>query len=78
MTEDQAVYAIKKAYADVIGPRELVAKLEGPTLTLRADPELLQLIDDWRREEPDLPVRSEAVRRMLKAEGERRQKGRRK
>jgi hypothetical protein len=47
-------------------------------LTLRIEPDLVQLIDDWRREEPDLPVRSEAVRRMLKAEGERRAKGKRK
>lgn len=45
-------------------------------LTLRAEPDLLQIIDDWRRDEPDLPVRSEAIRRMLVAEGERRQKAR--
>lgn len=47
-------------------------------LVIRAKPELLKLIDDWRREEPDLPVRSEAVRRMLQAEGERRKRGKRK
>lgn len=44
-------------------------------LTLRVEPDLLQIIDDWRRQEPDLPVRSAAIRRMLIAEGERRQKG---
>ena len=44
-------------------------------LTLRVKPDLLKLIDDWRRHEDDIPVRSEAIRRMLVAEGERRQKG---
>jgi hypothetical protein len=34
-------------------------------LELRLSPSLIRAIDDWRRREPDLPVRSEAVRRML-------------
>jgi hypothetical protein len=34
-------------------------------LELRLSPSLMKAIDDWRRKEPDLPVRSEAVRRML-------------
>ena len=51
---------------------------KGAMLVIRATDNLLKLIDDWRREEPDLPVRSEAVRRMLQAEGERRLKGKRK
>jgi hypothetical protein len=29
-------------------------------------PELLRRIDEWRRLQPDLPSRAEAVRRLLK------------
>jgi metal-responsive CopG/Arc/MetJ family transcriptional regulator len=31
---------------------------------IRVDAEFLQLIDEWRRQQPDLPNRSEAIRRM--------------
>lgn len=29
------------------------------------DDEQLKLLDEWRRQQPDLPTRSEAVRRIL-------------
>jgi hypothetical protein len=32
---------------------------------LRMPPELLEVIDAWRRREPDLPNRSEAIRRLV-------------
>lgn len=32
---------------------------------LRISPVLRSLIDDWRRSEPDIPPRSEAVRRLV-------------
>lgn len=32
---------------------------------LRMSPVLRSMIDDWRRREPDLPPRSEAVRRLV-------------
>jgi hypothetical protein len=32
---------------------------------LRMPPELLETIDAWRRREPDLPNRSEAIRRLV-------------
>jgi hypothetical protein len=44
----------------------------GEIFSLRLPAELVQLIDDWRRDEPDLPVRSEAIRRMVRLESERR------
>ncbi|MGE3583047.1 MAG: hypothetical protein AB7J28_16720 [Hyphomonadaceae bacterium] len=43
---------------------------------VRASPELLEQIDRWRRRQPDLPTRAEALRRLaekaLKAERPRR------
>jgi hypothetical protein len=32
---------------------------------LRTSPSLMRLIDDWRREQEDLPTRSEAIRRLI-------------
>jgi hypothetical protein len=34
-------------------------------LQMRISQELLRSIDDWRRKEPDLPPRAEAVRRLI-------------
>jgi hypothetical protein len=34
-------------------------------LLMRVDAEFLKRIDDWRRLQPDLPSRSEAVRRLV-------------
>lgn len=34
-------------------------------VTLRLGPDAIRVIDKWRREQPDLPSRPEAVRRML-------------
>jgi len=33
--------------------------------SMRAPEDFLNNIDDWRREQPDLPSRSEAVRRLV-------------
>jgi hypothetical protein len=32
---------------------------------IRATPDLIARIDDWRRVQPDLPGRAEAVRRLV-------------
>lgn len=32
---------------------------------VRLPEELLTRIDDWRREQPDIPVRNEAIRQLL-------------
>jgi hypothetical protein len=34
---------------------------------IRADEDFWRMVDDWRRVQPDLPTRSEAVRRMVRA-----------
>jgi metal-responsive CopG/Arc/MetJ family transcriptional regulator len=34
-------------------------------LTLRLTPDLGDKLDEWRREQPDIPSRSEAVRQLL-------------
>lgn len=34
-------------------------------LELRISPRLMKIVDDWRRAEPDIPTRSEAIRRMV-------------
>jgi len=36
----------------------------GTFVGTRLQPEMLKLIDDWRREQPDLPSRPEALRRL--------------
>lgn len=37
------------------------------SFTMRADEEFLRRVDDWRRKQPDLPSRAEAIRRMVMA-----------
>lgn len=32
---------------------------------MRLDPEMIERIDRWRREQPDLPGRAEAIRRLV-------------
>jgi hypothetical protein len=34
------------------------------TIQLRVSPAYLRAVDKWRRHQPDIPVRSEAVRRL--------------
>jgi hypothetical protein len=34
---------------------------------MRMEPETLKKVDDWRRTQPDLPSRAEAVRRLVEA-----------
>jgi metal-responsive CopG/Arc/MetJ family transcriptional regulator len=37
----------------------------GKTIGVRCHDELLDRIDDWRREKDDLPTRAEAIRRLV-------------
>jgi hypothetical protein len=34
---------------------------------MRVSPSFLRLIDEWRRKQPDLPSRAEAIRRLVAA-----------
>ena len=44
---------------------ELMALLNDRTFQMRASDEWLAKIDDWRRKQPDLPSRAEAIRRLV-------------
>jgi hypothetical protein len=37
----------------------------GIQIGTRWSPEIVRLVDEWRREEPDLPGRPEAIRRLV-------------
>ncbi len=39
-------------------------------MQLVTTPEFLRLVDEWRRKQPDIPNRSEAIRRMVKLAAE--------
>lgn len=41
------------------------AKGTGEPVLVRLQPELMGLIDDWRRQQADLPSRAEAIRRLV-------------
>ena len=32
---------------------------------MRASEEWLRMVDDWRRKQPDIPARAEAIRRLV-------------
>jgi hypothetical protein len=40
---------------------------ERKTIGVRCDDEMLKRVDDFRREEPDIPARPEAMRRLIEA-----------
>lgn len=40
---------------------------KGQTFQMRADDDFLEMIDEWRRTEADLPSRAEAIRRIVTA-----------
>jgi metal-responsive CopG/Arc/MetJ family transcriptional regulator len=37
----------------------------GTPVMVRMQSDLLDMLDAWRREQPDIPTRSEAIRRMV-------------
>lgn len=41
------------------------AKQRGVFVGTRFQPELLKLLDEWRRNQPDIPNRPEAIRRLV-------------
>jgi hypothetical protein len=42
-----------------------LAETKTERLEMRVDPAFLQAVDDWRRRQPDIPPRAEAVRRLV-------------
>ena len=45
-------------------PKRSRPKQTGTFVGTRIQPELLKRLDDWRREQPDVPTRPEALRRL--------------
>jgi hypothetical protein len=39
--------------------------IKSTTIQMRVSDEFLRLVDEWRRQQPDLPSRSEAIRRLV-------------
>jgi len=39
--------------------------VQNPQINVRMDEELLKRLDEWRRRQPDLPGRPEAIRRIV-------------
>jgi metal-responsive CopG/Arc/MetJ family transcriptional regulator len=42
--------------------------VQNPQINVRMDEDLLKRLDDWRRKQPDLPGRPEAIRRIVDQE----------
>lgn len=38
---------------------------QAPRLNMRVPPDFYRTVDEWRRKQPDLPNRSEAIRRLV-------------
>jgi metal-responsive CopG/Arc/MetJ family transcriptional regulator len=36
------------------------------TFQMRVDADFLRRVDDWRRQQPDIPSRAEAIRRLVR------------
>ncbi len=49
---------------DFENPRKKRPGQSGTFIGARVQPDLLERIDAWRREQPDLPSRPEALRRL--------------
>jgi hypothetical protein len=53
-----------KSTGEFAKPRRNRPKQTGEMVSTRMQPAMLEQIDAWRREQPDLPSRPEALRRL--------------
>jgi hypothetical protein len=53
-----------KTTSEAAKPRKKRPPQTGEMVSTRLQPEFLKRLDDWRREQPDLPSRPEALRRL--------------
>ena len=53
-----------KTTRDSVSARKKRPAQTGEMVATRMQPELLKRLDEWRREQPDLPSRPEALRRL--------------
>jgi predicted component of type VI protein secretion system len=62
-----------KSTRDITKPRKQRPTVTGEAVMVRVQPDMTKLLDDWRRNQADLPSRPEAIRRLvelgLKAKG---------
>jgi hypothetical protein len=56
---------VVKATRDNAETRKRRPKQLGELVGTRLQPEFLKQIDEWRRDQPDLPTRPEAIRRLV-------------
>jgi hypothetical protein len=50
---------------EVANSRKKRPNQTGQMVSTRLQPEIMKLVDDWRRDQPDLPTRPEAIRRLV-------------
>lgn len=48
-----------------MAPQKARPTTTGTLVGTRFQPSLLEAVDEWRKEQPDLPTRPEAVRRLV-------------
>ena len=53
-----------KSTSEAANSRKKRAAQTGEMVSTRLQPDLLKQLDDWRRKQPDLPSRPEALRRL--------------
>lgn len=54
-----------KALRDTMKSSKKRAPVTGEPVTVGLQPEMAKEVDDWRRKQPDLPGRPEAIRRLV-------------
>jgi hypothetical protein len=58
---------MKQSTRDNMKIRKPRPKGPGEFIGVRVRPEISGLLDDWRRKQPDIPSRAEAIRRLVEA-----------
>ena len=54
-----------KSTGDTTKPQKPRATITGEPVMVRIQPDMAKRLDDWRRDQSDLPGRPEAVRRLV-------------
>jgi hypothetical protein len=56
---------MNKSTRDTTEPRKKRPKVTGDPVMVRVQPDMGKRLDNWRREQDDLPNRPEAIRRLV-------------
>ena len=57
--------SMKKSTRDITEPRKKRAAVTGDPVMVRVQPDMAKQLDNWRRQQDDLPGRPEAIRRLV-------------